>query len=143
VAARTLIQEDFPSRDQVFVRRRKRIGQLWRMSPDRSVTRALVIEMLPAQLLLAPVTIGGIILVALVSAFLPVPMAFDVAIAYIAMTKGVPLPSVVTILCTLGIISVFSLFVLGNSISWKIAAVAYSTIVVLGTLAGVLARGFS
>jgi len=104
---------------------------------------ALVIEVLPAQLLQAEVTIGGIVLVALVSAFLPVPMAFDVAIAYIAMTKGVPLPYVVTILCTLGIISVFSLSVVGKSISWKIALVAYSTVVLLGTLAGVLARAFS
>jgi hypothetical protein len=58
-------------------------------------------------------THGGIILVALVGAFLPVPMAFDVAIAYIAMTKGAPLPYVVTILCTLGIVSVFSLSVVG------------------------------
>jgi len=104
---------------------------------------ALVIEILPAQLLLAPVTIGGIVLVALVSAFLPVPMAFDVAIAYIAMTKGVPLPYVVTVLCTLGIVSVFSLSVVGKSISWKIAAAAYSTVVALGTLAGLLARAFS
>ena len=47
-------------------------------------------------------------------------MAFDVAVAYIAMTKGVPLPYVVTILCTLGIISVFSLSVVGKSISWKL-----------------------
>jgi uncharacterized membrane protein YraQ (UPF0718 family) len=108
-----------------------------------AVLGALVIEVLPAQLLLAQVTIGGIILVALVSAFLPVPMAFDVAIAYIAMTKGVPLPYVVTILCTLGIISVFSLSVVGKSISWKIAAAAYSAVVVLGTLAGVLTRVFS
>jgi hypothetical protein len=52
---------------------------------------ALVIELLPVQLLFASVTIGGILLVALVSAFRPGPMAFDVAIAYIAMTKGVPL----------------------------------------------------
>ena len=99
---------------------------------------ALVIEVLPSQLLLAQVTIGGIALVALVSAFLPVPMAFDVAIAYIAMSKGVPLPYVVTILCTLGIISVFSLSVVGKSISWKIALAAYSTVVLLGILAGVL-----
>jgi uncharacterized membrane protein YraQ (UPF0718 family) len=104
---------------------------------------ALVIEVLPSQLLLAQVTIGGIVLVALVSAFLPVPMAFDVAIAYIAMSKGVPLPYVVTILCTLGIISVFSLSVVGKSISWKIALAAYSTVVLLGTLAGVLTRAFS
>ena len=104
---------------------------------------ALVIEVLPAQLLFAQVTIGGILLVALVSAFLPVPMAFDVAIAYIAMTKGVPLPYVVTVLCTLGIISVFSLSVVGKSISWRIALAAYSTVVLLGTLAGLLTRAFS
>jgi hypothetical protein len=34
---------------------------------------------------------------------------FDLALAYMAMTKGVPLPYVVTILYTFGIISVFSL----------------------------------
>lgn len=74
-----------------------------------AILGALVIELLPPQALIAQATIGGIILLALVGAFLPVPMAFDVAIAYIAMTKGVPLPYVVTILCTLGIISVFPL----------------------------------
>jgi uncharacterized membrane protein YraQ (UPF0718 family) len=104
---------------------------------------ALVIEVLPAQLLFASVTIGGIVVVALVSAFLPVPMAFDVAIAYMAMAKGVPLPYVVTILCTLGIISVFSLSVVGKSISWKIALAAYSAVVLLGTFAGVLTLAVS
>ncbi len=108
-----------------------------------AILGAIVIELLPAQLLLAKVTIGGIILVALVSAFLPVPMAFDVAIAYIALTKGVPLPYVVTMLCTLGIISVFSLSVVGKSISWKIAAAAYATVALLGTLAGLIASSFS
>jgi len=95
---------------------------------------------LPPQALVAQVTIGGILLVALVAAFLPVPMAFDVAIAYIAMTKGVPLPYVVTILCTLGIISVYSLSVVGKSLSWRVAAAAYATVAVLGTIAGVLTR---
>src|SRR6266446_5265760 len=102
-----------------------------------------VFELLPPQALIAQATVGGIILVALVGAFLPVPMAFDVAIAYIAMTKGVPLPYVVTILCTLGIISVFSLSVVGKTISWKVAAAAYATVAVLGTIAGVLTRIFS
>ena len=105
-----------------------------------AVLGAFVIELLPAQALVAQVTIGGILLVALVSAFLPVPMAFDVAIAYIAMTHGVPLPYVVTILCTLGIISVFSLSVVGKSLSWKIAAAAYATVAALGTVAGLIAR---
>ena len=108
-----------------------------------AVLGALVIELLPVQALIAQTTIGGILLVALVGAFLPVPMAFDVAIAYIAMTKGVPLPYVVTILCTLGIVSVFSLSVVGKTISWKVAAAAYATVAVLGTLAGLLTRTLS
>ena len=104
---------------------------------------ALVVEVLPPQALIAQVTIGGIVLVALVAAFLPVPMAFDVAIAYIAMTKGVPLPYVVTILCTLGIISVYSLSIVGKSLSWRVAAAAYATVAALGTIAGLLTRMFS
>jgi uncharacterized membrane protein YraQ (UPF0718 family) len=105
-----------------------------------AILGALVIELLPPQALIAQATVGGILLVAVVGAFLPVPMAFDVAIAYIAMTKGVPLPYVVTILCTLGIISVFSLSVVGKTISWKVAAAAYATVAALGTLAGLLTR---
>jgi uncharacterized membrane protein YraQ (UPF0718 family) len=107
-----------------------------------AVLGALVIELLPAHALVTQVTTIGIVLVALVSAFLPVPMAFDVAIAYIAMTKGVPLPYVVTILCTLGIISVFSLSVVGKTISWRVAASAYATVAAVGTLAGLVARTF-
>jgi uncharacterized membrane protein YraQ (UPF0718 family) len=105
-----------------------------------AILGALFVELLPQQALFAPVTIGGIVVVALVAAFLPVPMAFDVAIAYIAMAKGVPLPYVVTILCTLGIISVFSLSVVGKTISWKIAGATYATVAALGTLAGLLTR---
>ena len=104
---------------------------------------AFVVELLPPQALVAPVTVGGILLVALVAAFLPVPMAFDVAIAYIAMMRGVPLPYVVTILCTLGIISVYSLSIVGKSLSWRVAAAAYATVVALGTLAGLAARSIA
>lgn len=105
-----------------------------------AILGAVVVELLPAQALLAPVTLGGILLVALVSAFLPVPMAFDVAIAYIALTRDVPLPYVVTILCTLGIVSVYSLSIVGKSISWKVAAAVYVTVAALGTVAGILTR---
>jgi len=101
---------------------------------------ALLVELLPAQALFAPVTVGGILLVALIAAFLPVPMAFDVAIAYVTLTRGVPLPYVVTILCTLGIVSVYSLSIVGKSISWKVAIAAYATVAALGTAAGLLAR---
>ena len=108
-----------------------------------AVLGALVVELLPQQALFAPVTVAGIVAVAVVAAFLPVPMAFDVAIAYIAMAKGVPLPYVVTILCTLGIISIYSLSIVGKSISWRVAAATYATVAALGTVAGLIARTFS
>jgi len=96
----------------------------------------------PSAMLGAVLGIGGIVLVALVGAFLPVPMAFDVAIAYIAMTHGAPMPYVVAILCTLGIISVFSLSALGKTISWRLAGAAYATVAALGIVAGMIARGW-
>ncbi len=108
-----------------------------------AVLGALAIEALPAQALVGvQVTLLGIVLVAVVATFLPVPMAFDVAVAYVALTHGVPLAYVVTILCTLGIISVFSLSVVGKSLSWKVAAQIYACVLVLGIAAGVLTRYF-
>jgi uncharacterized membrane protein YraQ (UPF0718 family) len=101
---------------------------------------AFVIEILPAQALFVPVSFMGIVAVAIVSSFLPVPMAFDVAIAYILMVKGAPLPYCVTILCTLGVVSVFSLSIVGKTASWKIAGAAYATTVALGTAAGIVTK---
>ena len=112
-----------------------------------AVLGALVIELLPQNALAtitmmtaADVTISGIVLVALIGAFLPVPMAFDVVISYIALRNGVPLPYVVTLLCTLGIYSVYSFSVLGKTISWKVAATAYGAVACLGACAGVATR---
>ena len=101
-----------------------------------AVLGAVAIELVPQQALVRPVSILGIVVVALISAFMPVPMAFDVAIAYILMTHGVPLPYVAAILCTLGIISVYSLSVVGKTISWRVAAATYGVVVALGIVAG-------
>jgi hypothetical protein len=98
---------------------------------------ALVIEVVPQRALTMPVTLTGIALVALVGTFLPVPMAFDVVIAYIAMSRGVPLPYVVTILCTLGIYSVYPFLVVGKTMSWRIAAMAGVAVAGLGAVAGI------
>jgi uncharacterized membrane protein YraQ (UPF0718 family) len=104
-----------------------------------AVLGALAIETIPQQGLHAPATLGGIALVAVVGTFLPVPMAFDVVIAYLAMSRGVALPYVVTILCTLGIYSVYSFLVVGKTISWKIAAAAGGAVAALGAVAGIAA----
>jgi uncharacterized membrane protein YraQ (UPF0718 family) len=104
---------------------------------------ALMIEVVPPDALHIPVTLAGIALVALIGTFLPVPMAFDVVIAYVAMSRGVPLPYVVALLCTLGIYSVYSFAVLGKTISWRVAAGAFAGVAILGTLAGIVAMGLS
>ena len=105
-----------------------------------AVLGALAIEIAPQQALSTNVTFVGIIGVCLVGAFLPVPMAFDVVIAYLAMTHGVPLPYVVAILCTLGIYSVYSFSVIGKTISWKLATSTYAAVAVLGLAAATLTR---
>jgi uncharacterized membrane protein YraQ (UPF0718 family) len=104
---------------------------------------ALVIELVPPQAINTPVSFARILLVALIGAFLPVPMAFDVVIAYIAMTHGVPLPYVVIMLCTLGIYSVYSVAVVGKTISWRVATATYAAVAALGVLAGIATRIFA
>lgn len=103
---------------------------------------ALAIELLPAQALNLPVSFMGIVLVALIGAFLPVPIAFDVVVAYIAMTHGVPLPYVAVLLCTLGIFSIYSLTMVGKTISWRIATATYAAVAFLGVAAGIATRIF-
>jgi uncharacterized membrane protein YraQ (UPF0718 family) len=105
-----------------------------------AVLGAVVVELIPQQALVGQATVLGIIAVAFISTFLPIPMAFDVAIAYVLMTKGVPLPYVAAILCTAGILSIFSMSVIGKTISWRIAAAAYGVVVCLGIVVGLAVK---
>jgi uncharacterized membrane protein YraQ (UPF0718 family) len=105
-----------------------------------AVLGAVAVELIPPSALTGQATILGIIAVSIISAFLPVPMAFDVAIAFILMAHGTPLPYVAAILCTLGIVSVYSLSVVGKTMSWRVAGAAYATVVCIGIAAGLLAR---
>jgi uncharacterized membrane protein YraQ (UPF0718 family) len=99
---------------------------------------AVVAEVLPASSIPATVSIGGIFLVALIGAFLPVPMGFDVALAFLLMARGVPLPYVVTLLCTLGAFSIYSVLILGRTISWRTAAAVFVAVTSLGIVAGLV-----
>jgi uncharacterized membrane protein YraQ (UPF0718 family) len=98
---------------------------------------AVVAELAPAQDVPAKVSVVGIILVALVGTFLPVPMAFDVAAAFILMARGVPMPYVVTLLCTLGAFSIYPMLILGRTISWRTAVTLFGGVMLLGICAGV------
>jgi hypothetical protein len=98
---------------------------------------AIAVEVLPSSSIPVTVTLGGIILVALIGTFLPVPMGFDVAAAFVLMARGVPTPYVVTLLCTLGAYSIYSVLILGRTISWRTAATVFGAVAMLGMLAGV------
>jgi uncharacterized membrane protein YraQ (UPF0718 family) len=102
-----------------------------------AILGALVAEVVPAQDVPAKVSVVGIILVALVGAFLPVPMAFDVAAAFLLMARGVPMPYVVTLLCTLGAFSIYPMLILGRTISWRTAVTLFGTVMLLGICVGV------
>lgn len=97
---------------------------------------AIVAELLPSHAIPTHVTFSGIVLVALAGAFLPVPMAFDVAAAFILMTRGVPMPYVVTLLCTLGAFSVYPMLIVGRTMSWRTSVRMFAAVIALGMVAG-------
>jgi uncharacterized membrane protein YraQ (UPF0718 family) len=101
-----------------------------------AILGAVVAELLPAQTIPSQVSILGIVLVALIGTFLPVPVAFDVAAAFLLMSRGVPLPYVVTLLCTLGITSIYPFFIVGRAISWRTAATVFIAVIALGIATG-------
>jgi uncharacterized membrane protein YraQ (UPF0718 family) len=98
---------------------------------------ALIAEVLPVNHIPTTVSLVGIVAVAWAGTFLPVPMAFDVAIAFLLMTRGVPTPYVVTLLCTLGAFSIYPMLILGRTISWRTATALFGSVMLLGIAAGV------
>jgi uncharacterized membrane protein YraQ (UPF0718 family) len=102
-----------------------------------AILGAVVAELLPSHAVPASASLLGIVVVALVGTFLPVPMAFDVAAAFVLMSRGVPLPYVVTLLCTLGAFSIYPMLILGRSTSWRTAARMFGAVALVGIVAGV------
>jgi uncharacterized membrane protein YraQ (UPF0718 family) len=99
---------------------------------------AWLVELLPASSIPATVSVVGILLVALIGTFLPVPMGFDVAVAFLLMARGVPTPYVVTLLCTLGAFSIYSALILGRTISWRTAIRLFAAVMAIGVVVGLI-----
>ncbi len=75
-----------------------------------------------------------------VGIFLPVPIAFDVIIVSILMSAGLPVKYAMVLLFTLGIFSVYSFFIVTQSISFKVASVLTLVFIFLGMSNGLAAR---
>ena len=97
---------------------------------------ALVIELVPAQAIPMQVSVLGLLVVALLGTFAPMPIAFDVAFAWILLSRGVPAPYAAVVACTLGAFSVYPFIIVGRSLSWRVAAKVFAAVMVVGVVAG-------
>lgn len=100
---------------------------------------AMAAELIPAYGTHLPVSVLGVVGVAILGTLLPVPMALDVALAYVLFHAGVPVAYVTVLLCTLGPVSVYSLTALGSQLGRKVSWRLAGTTAGLGVLAGLIA----
>jgi uncharacterized membrane protein YraQ (UPF0718 family) len=103
-----------------------------------AVLGAAAAELIPAYGTHVPVTVLGVIVVAILGTFLPVPMALDVALAYVLYHAGVPMPYVAVLLCTLGPASVYSLSAVGHQVGRGASLRLAGALAVLGSIAGLV-----
>lgn len=101
------------------------------------LTGALIIEIIPIESLSSlQMSLGNIILVAIVGTLLPVPMSFDVIIVQFLYAAGMPLGLAAILLFTLGIFSIYTFFILFKYFSKKLAMSIFVTIFVIGCVYG-------
>ncbi|PWV99108.1 uncharacterized membrane protein YraQ (UPF0718 family) [Hoeflea marina] len=98
---------------------------------------AVVATLVPASLLEgAGFGFVGLVAIAVVGTFLPVPIGFDVVATGALMNGGLAPGYVMALLFTLGIFSVYSFFIVAGAISARAALLLAGTIMVFGVLAG-------
>jgi uncharacterized membrane protein YraQ (UPF0718 family) len=97
---------------------------------------AVFAEAIPAYGTHLPVSALGVIAVAVLGTLLPVPMALDVALAFVLYRSGVPMPYVAALLCALGPLSVYSLSALAQQLGRSTALRLGAALIVLGSVAG-------
>ncbi|MCV2891181.1 FG-GAP-like repeat-containing protein [Ruegeria aquimaris] len=79
---------------------------------------------------------------ALVGLFLPVPIAFDVVVTGALLGLGMSQGYVMALLFTLGTFSIYSFFIVAQSLSLRAALMLAGTILVLGILGGIGAQTY-
>jgi len=88
------------------------------------------------------VALIGIIIIASVGIFLPVPIAFDVLIVAILFGAGMPAHYAMVLLFTLGIFSIYPMTVIWKDISKQVAVTMTVSLALLGVVAGLTAMAY-
>ena len=99
---------------------------------------ALVGELIPAYGTHIPVSLLGIVCVAILGTLLPMPIAFDIALAYVLYHAGISTVYIAVLLSTLGPVSVMSLSVLGHELGHRISLKLGGATAILGCIAGLV-----
>lgn len=100
---------------------------------------SLLSHAIPVQALADQGTVWTMLLAAVVGVLLPVPMAFDVMLANALYTHGAPIAVVMTLLCTLGIFSLYSFFITWQSASRTWALALMGLLMIMGFGVGLVA----
>jgi uncharacterized membrane protein YraQ (UPF0718 family) len=98
----------------------------------------LASQAIPAYGTRLPVSVPGVVLIAIFGTLLPVPMAFDVGLAWVLYRSGAPTPYVAALLCSLGPVSVYSLTALGKQLGWKTPLKLSGATALLAIVAGLV-----
>lgn len=101
-----------------------------------AVLGAAMAVAIPAYGTHVPVSVIGVFAVAALGTLLPVPMALDVALAFVLYKAGAPAAYVVVLLCTLGPVSVYSLSAMSRMIGTKAGLRLAGAVAGLGVVAG-------
>jgi uncharacterized membrane protein YraQ (UPF0718 family) len=102
---------------------------------------AVVATLVPGTLLSSvPFSLSVVCLVVVVGVFLPVPIAFDVVVAGALLSGGLAPGYVMALLFTLGIFSIYSYFIVAQTISLRAATLTAVSIAMLGVISGVGAQ---
>lgn len=85
----------------------------------------------------------ALVLIALVGLFLPVPIAFDVVVAGALLSAGLAQGYVMALVFTLGTFSIYSFFIVAQSVGKKAAWLLAAAVGVLGIIGGLGAQGYN
>jgi len=98
---------------------------------------AIMVESLPLESFQdLSMSFLGLLLVATVGTFLPVPMAFDVIIVSILISSGLAPSFAMALLFTLGIFSIYPFLIIWKNISPRIAGALFATTIAIGLVSG-------
>ena len=100
-----------------------------------AVISSFAVELIPFQTIFGHVSFLGLVITALVTVLLPVPIAMEVIVAHHLFVNHVPAPYVMLFLFTLGTYSMLPMIYLWKEVSKTLALSLYIIFVVMGIIA--------